>query len=364
MPGHRADRAQGERILNAAEFLNVPTAHGGPVGAARLRVEPEDFYVREWLGFEADGDGDHLLLRVRKRSANTFWVAKQLARIGKFAPRDVGYAGLKDRDAVAEQAFTVPLRTAVGEAWEGIGGEGFEVIEARRHRRKLKRGALRGNSFEIFLRDFAGDPAALEARLQAVAASGVPNYFGPQRFGREGQNLTRALAWFGGETAPADRLERGFAISAARSALFNALLAERVRDGSWDQLQVGDLANLDGSGSVFRVEALDETLRERCRTFDVHPSGTLWSGASEAFAGVGELEAAVAARYRVLAAGLAGVGVEPERRALRMKVAELEWQIESTNVRLKFRLGKGCFATAVLHELISNAFESDVPDSE
>lgn len=351
--------------MNASAFLAVPTAHGGPVGTARLRSTPDDFYVREWLGFEPDGDGDHMLLRVRKRAANTFWVAKQLARIAKCAPRDVGYAGLKDRDAVTEQAFTVPLRTAVGEAWQGIGGEGFEVVAAHRHRRKLKRGALRGNVFEIVLRDFVGAAEALGARLQAIAAHGVPNYFGPQRFGRDGQNLARALAWFAGESAaPVDRLERGFAISAARSALFNALLAERVRDGTWNALVVGDLANLDGSGSVFRVEALDEALQERCRSLDVHPSGTLWSGASEAFAAVGELESRVAARYPLLASGLASVGLEPERRALRAKVADLHWQIEGATVRLRFRLGRGCFATAVLHELLANAFDADAPESD
>ncbi len=87
--------------MNFVDLMNLPCAHGGPAGSARLRVTPEDFVVREWLGFEADGEGDHLLLKVRKRGANTMWVAKQLARIGKIPPRDVGFAGLKDRDAVA-----------------------------------------------------------------------------------------------------------------------------------------------------------------------------------------------------------------------------------------------------------------------
>ena len=91
------------------EMATLPYAHGGPAGRAQLRAAPEDFVVHEWLGWEADGAGDHLLLKVRKRGANTLWVAKQLARLAKLDPRDVGFAGLKDRDAVAEQAFTVPV---------------------------------------------------------------------------------------------------------------------------------------------------------------------------------------------------------------------------------------------------------------
>lgn len=364
MPSDRHDRKAWIRDLNAREFLNVPCAYGASVGSARLRSRPEDFCVNEWLGFEADGEGDHVLLRVRKRSANTAWVAKQLARIANIHPRDVGYAGLKDRDAIAEQSFTVPLRSAIGEAWVGVSDEGFEVIAAQRHRRKLKRGALRGNEFEIVLREFSGEPEQLEQRLRTIAANGVPNYFGPQRFGRSGQNLQRAHDWFSTGVAPSDRLQRGFALSAARSALFNAVLAERVREGTWNRLMSGDLANLDGSGSIFRVETLDETLQERCRTLDIHPTGPLWGTASEAAGAVRELEERVAERYEVVAKGLEQEGLESERRALRATVGALTWQMDGSTVHLRFRLSKGCFATAVLHEIIENAFDSDVPESD
>src|SRR5690606_19220333 len=130
-----------------------------------------------WLGFQADGEGDHLLLKVRKRGANTMWVAKQLARLGGISPHDVGFAGLKDRNALTEQSYTVPLRSALGSEWLGVSGEGFEVIGAERQRRKLKRGALKGNDFQIVLRDFEGDLQVLEQRLHSIAALGVPNYF-------------------------------------------------------------------------------------------------------------------------------------------------------------------------------------------
>jgi tRNA pseudouridine13 synthase len=349
--------------MNFVDLMNLPCAHGGPAGSARLRVEPEDFVVREWLGFEADGEGDHLLLKVRKRSANTMWVAKQLARIGKIHPRDVGFAGLKDRDAVAEQAFTVPGRSAVPN-WLGITGEGFEVIGAERTRRKLKRGALKGNDFAIVLREFSGDATLLEQRLKTLATAGAPNYFGPQRFGHNGSNIASAIAWFEGGQAP-ERMERGFALSAARSVIFNAVLAARLVAGTWNQLLDGDVVNLNGSGSFFLPETIDDTLRDRCQQLDVHPTGPMWHGDSLLSKGpVADLETATAQRFAVLAAGLAKAKLEPERRPLRVPVRELKWRIDGANVHLQFRLQRGSFATAVLHELISNAFQAETPEAD
>lgn len=349
--------------MSLAALMNLPCAHGGPAGSALVRVAPEDFVVREWLGFGADGEGDHLLLKIRKRGANTMWVAKQLARIGKIHPRDVGFAGLKDRDAIAEQSFTVPARSAMPD-WLGVTGEGFEVIGAERIRRKLKRGALKGNDFELVLRNFVGDAAVLEQRLRTLASAGVPNYFGPQRFGRNGSNIEAAIAWFEGGPAP-ERMERGFALSAARSAIFNAVLAERVIDGTWNQLRDGDVANLDGSGSIFLAETVDDTLRERCDRLDVHPTGPMWHGDSLAATGVtAVLELRIAERLSVLATGLSKARLEPERRPLRVPVRELSWRIDGADVQLQFRLQRGSFATAVLHELIDNAFQAQTPEAD
>lgn len=347
------------------EMMTPPCAHGGPAGHARMRVVPEDFVVREWLGFEADGEGEHFLLTVRKRGANTLWVAKQLARLAKVHPRDVGFAGLKDRDAVTEQSFTVPARSAIDSGWPGIAGEGFEVLAATRHRRKLKRGALRGNEFAILLRDFTGDTPVLEQRLATIAVKGVPNYFGPQRFGRSGYNLQTAVAWFSGAAEAPDRVQRGFALSAARSAIFNAVLAQRVTDATWNQLQPGDIVNLNGSGSIFPVETVDDVLNERCRQLDVHPTGPMWDGTSSSAHGpIAALEQQAADRHSILSAGLSRAGLEPERRALRMQVSDLAWTVKGSDIELRFRLPRGSFATAVLHELIANAFAAEIPEAD
>jgi tRNA pseudouridine13 synthase len=343
----------------------LPRAHGGAVGAGDLRTAPEDFVVREWLGFEADGEGEHWLLMVRKRAANTHWVAKQLAKLAQLPPREVGYAGLKDRHALCEQAFTVPVRSAMSAGWQGVSGEGFEVLQARRHRRKLKPGALQGNDFMLIVRGFNGTAAALESGMAAIAAHGVPNYFGPQRFGREGSNLQRALEWFSGAVELREHLQRSLALSAARAAIFNAVLAARVRDGSWNQLRSGDVANLDGSQSVFAVGELDATLQARCEQFDIHPTGPLaGSGASKVQGATAELEARIGGEHGTLLAGLCRHGVEHQRRALRVRPLQLSWQLEGELLQLSFRLRRGAFATAVLHEILDNAFSQPLAEAE
>jgi tRNA pseudouridine13 synthase len=343
----------------------LPRAHGGAIGSGTLRVSPEDFVVREWLGFAADGDGEHWLLTVRKRAANTHWVAKQLAHLAQLHPREVGYAGLKDRHALCEQAFTVPVRSALGSGWEGITGEGFEVLQAVRHRRKLKPGALQGNDFTLVVRAFTGARPLLEARMAAIAALGVPNYFGPQRFGLDGSNLQRAHEWFSGSLEPREHLQRSLALSAARAAIFNAVLAARVRAGTWNQLQSGDVANLDGSQSVFAVAELDGTLQARCEQFDIHPTGPLaGQGETQAQGSVAKLEAEVGREQQLLLDGLCRAGVEQQRRALRVRPLELSWQLQDDQLQVSFRLRRGAFATAVLHEVLDNAFTQPHVEAE
>ncbi len=344
---------------------SLPCAHGAQVGSAHLRATPEDFIVREHLGFAPEGEGDHIMLVVRKRGANTMWVAKQLARLANVHPREVGFAGLKDRDAVTEQSFTVPARSAIGEAWSDVHGEGFAVRSWTRCRRKLKRGALKGNDFTIVLREFSGSLEALEQRLRNIAAHGVPNYFGPQRFGRDGGNLANAIAWFRGEREAPDRFERGFALSAARAALFNAVLTERVRRGDWTQLLAGDVANLNGSNSIFPIAAPDDELTRRCAALDIHPTGPMWGAGELPTAGaVREIEEQVAGLHAVLRDGLVLAGLQQERRALRIAVENLQWSHNEQNIELQFRLVRGAYATAVLHEIIDNAFAQAAPEGD
>lgn len=338
-------------------MMDLPYAYGQPSVQGRLRVVPEDFQVRENLDFPLDGAGEHVWLWVRKRGANTDWVAKQLAGRAGVPAGAVSYAGLKDRHAVTEQWFSVHLPGKADPDWSADPHPNFTVLRAVRHSRKLRRGALRGNAFRITVRDMDGDPSQLMARFAQMAAAGVPNYFGEQRFGREAGNLERAEALLRGTDKVRDRQQRGLYLSAARSALFNAVLAQRVTDGTWNQLLPGEVLMLAGSHSIFTVAEVDEILRQRVAAFDVHPTGPLW-GAGELRSGgvVRQLEEAVAATCPVFRDGLAALGLAQERRALRlmMQEATLEFPADRTAI-FGFQLPAGAYATTVLREILRAA---------
>jgi tRNA pseudouridine13 synthase len=340
--------------------LQPPRAHGAPLPPATLKATPEDFHVEECLSFEPSGTGPHWLLRVEKRRANTRWVAAEIARLAGVPAADVGYAGLKDRHAVAVQWFSVPNAAKTADYWSGVRTPEFKVLEARANLRKLKRGALSGNHFRIRLRNATWPREQLQSKLDALRAHGAPNYFGPQRFGRDGYNLDRVADWLQSGVAPRGRAERSFALSAARSLVFNTVLARRVEAGDWSQLSYGDLASLDGSGSHFSVAALDDELRRRVNEFDIHPSGPLWGRGLPASAGQAlQHELAAAEELKAVTELLAGEGLTQERRALRCAVRDLTAQYDAAVLTLSFSLGRGQFATAVLREICD--FE-DIPE--
>jgi tRNA pseudouridine13 synthase len=339
--------------MSVEAALEPPRAHGAPLGPARLRSEPEDFIVEEQLGFAPAGAGQHVLLKVRKRNANTQWVARELARLCGCRPADVGYAGLKDRRAVAVQWFTVPQSRRSPQEWAAVRGGEYQVLEAHRHSRKLPRGALAGNGFVIRVRGVDVDDASLADRLGAIGVRGVPSYFGPQRFGRDGRNLRQ----MSGGLRSLEPGERGFVLSAARSLIFNAVLAERVGEGSWERLEPGDLAILDGRGSHFPIEAVDDALAARCARLDIHPTGPLWGSGSPPSGGrVSALEQRVAAGLADACELVAQAGMAQQRRSLRLAVRDLRWGRDPGApdcLILEFRLSRGAYATAVLRELFA-----------
>jgi len=335
-----------------------PCAHGDAVLSARIRCIPEDFRVEEVDAFEPSGAGEHLLLRIEKRGMNTAYAAKRIAAWAGVSESAVGYAGMKDRHAVTRQRFSVHLPGRDAPDVDTLQADDLIVLEQARHARKLPRGALAGNRFEVTLREVAGDAQAIEARLQQIAAQGLPNYFGVQRFGHGGGNIDAALAMFEGRRMRRD--QRGLLLSAARSALFNRVLAARVEDGSWSgRGPAGPLAGevwmLDGSRSVFGPEPWSEALAARVAAFDLHPTGPLW--------GAGELRSAgmVAAIEQAamqpapgprLCDGLSRAGLRQERRALRLRPQAMRWDWPEQDIlRLQFQLLPGAYATVVLAEL-------------
>lgn len=329
-------------------------AFGGPAGSAHLRSEPADFAVDEELGFEPDGEGEHVFVHIEKTAANTSWVAEQIARFADVPRRALGYSGMKDRHAVARQWFSVHLPGREAPDWSTFAAQGVRVLETGRHRRKLRRGAHKSNRFRLRLRALECDRSALEERLKSIAERGVPAYFGAQRYGRGGSNLSGAEAAFRSGRLPRSRERRGFLLSAARSYLFDAVLAARVADESWDSIVAGDVAMLDGTHSVFCVAEADASLAERAAVLDLHPTGPLWGkGELKSTGPVLACELAVAETHSVFARGLENAGLEQQRRALRVRVDALAFSYDADALVIEFRLPPGAYATTVLREALA-----------
>ena len=302
---------------------------GLPLPPARIRSTVSDFQVTELLAIEFSGDGEHDWLWVEKTGANTIWVAERLASHAGVPARDAGYSGLKDRHAITRQWFSVRRVSGEGTDWTTVDIEGVRVIELRRHYRKLKRGAHRGNAFRIAVRSdqLKHQREETVGRLRVIAEQGVPNYFGEQRFGRNGSNIGLGEALLAGKRL--SRSKRSIGISALRSLDFNNQRSERVEQGTWNKLLPGDTANLDGTGSVFPIDAVTDELQKRCAELDIHPAGSL--------------------------PAIDSLRVEASWRPLRTRVSGLQWEFADDALWLEFSLSRGSFATAVLREIISLA---------
>jgi len=325
--------------------------HGEAVLSAQLRATPSDFRVEEIPAFEPSGEGEHLLLEIEKTGMNTAFVAGLLARWAGVPALAVSYAGMKDRHAVTRQRFSVHLPKRQAPSLETLPTEGLRVLSSAWHARKLQRGALAGNRFVLVLRDVQGERAAIEARLARIAAAGVANYFGEQRFGRDGGNLPAALAMFGGRRVP--REQRGILLSAARSALFNAVAHARVVAGTWASGVDGEVWTLDGSRSVFGPEPLTAELRARAQTLDIHPAAPLWGKGELRCSGpAGDVVVQALQGSAALCRGLEEAGLSPEWRALRLVPKAMHWEwLAPVSLQLAFELAPGAYATTVLHAL-------------
>lgn len=338
------------------KVMNVQYLHGKPLSSGTLKSIPEDFVVKEDLGFELDGEGEHVMVRVEKTGCNTLYVAEQLAKFAKISARAVSYAGLKDRHAVTEQWFCLQMPgkdTPDFSAWQL---EGCRVLAVTRQKRKLRIGSLKGNQFEITLRDIthADD---VEQRLQKVAKLGVPNYFGEQRFGRDGQNLVQARRWANQEITVRERNKRSFYLSAARSAMFNDIASARIANNTAQCAMLGDALQLTGRGSWFVATAEElDSLQTRLQSSELSVTAPLPGDGD-----LGTQEDALAFEihcleqdYQPFMALMKNERVSPARRAVLVKPQNLQWQwLDSSTVKLDFFLNSGSFATSVVREIIN-----------
>jgi tRNA pseudouridine13 synthase len=330
----------------------LPRAYGDAVLAARFRASPEDFVVEELPAFAPSGEGEHLLLDIEKRGMNTAFAAKALAAWAGIPEMGVGYAGMKDRHAVTRQRVSLHLPRRVAPDLAMLEVEGLRVLSQAWHSRKLPRGALAGNRFVLVLRELRmADRGVVDARLHAIADGGVANYFGEQRFGRDGGNVAAARRMFAG--ARVKREQRSIYLSAARSELFNAVLGARIAAGDWNRGRDGEVWMLEGTHSVFGPMPLDDDLRARCAAQDIHPTGPMWGkGELRSADGVRALELATVEPFADLRAGLEAADLKQERRALRVRVREMAWDWRDDDaLELRFVLPPGAYATELLAEL-------------
>ncbi len=293
-------------------------AYGKPTVSGTIKTDAEDFKVFELPDYSLSGSGEHVYLKVRKTNANTGWVASQLADFAGTSHKDIGFAGRKDRYAITEQWFSCYLPGEQGPNWEMLEIEGVELLEVTRHARKLRKGDLAGNMFELTLRQVSSEPAdhkVLESCLHQLRDNGVPNYFGEQRFGRENGNLEYADKLLKG--CKSIRHNRDIYLSAARAYMFNHFLSSKISEDGW--LGISD----DESGPMYGMSRDprpgEDNLPEECE------------------------------HWR---AGLQERRVKSGSRNLKLKPQDLRWRFEGECLILTFSLTSGSFATSVLREMM------------
>lgn len=339
-----------------------PSAHGAPCGQAVLKATAEDFQVNEVLDIPLSGAGEHLWLWVEKRQLNTEEAARHLSKTLDVPLRAISYAGLKDRQALTRQWFSLHLPGKSDPDWSKAETDRLRILQATRHSRKLQRGAHTANGFILRLTQCTASPSDVTARCQQLQRHGVPNYFGTQRFGFDGGNLSEALRYAEAKELPVQRALRSRLLSAGRSYLFNQILAQRVTEGTWDQAIPGDLLSFTDSRSFFAADGVVECTDPRLEALDVHPTGPLWGeGDVETAGAIHTLESSLLEKHKALCLWLAQAKLKQERRILRLPIQALTWHYpESDILQLNFVLPTGCFATVVVRELVSLAGPTDI----
>ncbi len=344
--------------------MNLGTEHwqyafARPSSHAVFKQHPQDFVVEEQLGFVPTGEGEHQFIWVEKINANTAFVAEQLAKFCQLPLRAVTYAGRKDKHALTRQWFGIhtPGKADIDFSQWNIAG--VNILHQTRHNKKLRTGQAKANHFTICLRKVS-DPDALVNALEKCQ-NGVPNYFGEQRFGvtttadghlSKGGNLVLAEKMLAGE-AIRNRNKRNMVLSALRSWLFNEVVSARIEANAFEHILPGDALMLTGSNSFFICEHPSEEELSRYCQGDLSPTAPLWGkGDSITTNDAKTFEQSVAAEHVAVKAFLASMGMDQERRAIKIWPRDLEWHIEDDKLTVSFALPGGCFATSVLRECV------------
>ena len=341
-----------------------------------LKTNAQDFYVEEELGFEPEGNGEHLYLFIEKQGVNTEFLARLIAKHADIASNKVTYSGVKDRHAVTRQWFCLHV---LNKALDGAGlmqaiseelapEESIKLVQMEKHPRKLKVGVHKTNRFVLRIRHLAGNLDDLKDRLALVALEGVPNYFGPQRFGINGNNLAQGGRWLAKEPSPKKRLTKteSFWLSAIRSWFFNQALSDQVASGLWGQVFIDDRVQLQGTQSSFKVDELNANLLRRLHQLDLHPQLPLANNGALADTSILRAHSMEQSWKgdEMLLAQLHRLSLGREQRATRVIPENMVWELLNDQLIVQFSLPKGCFATSVLRELIDFTDVSNLSANE
>ncbi|MCG3759265.1 tRNA pseudouridine(13) synthase TruD [Vibrio cincinnatiensis] len=326
---------------------------GQPIAKAKIKAAPEHFKVVEDLGYEFSGQGEHVMVCIRKTGENTSFVANELAKACGVKSKDVGWAGLKDRHAVTEQWLSVYLPDGKFPNLAAFEAQypSIEVLAMTRHHKKLRPGDLRGNHFELLLSEVS-DMDEVMRRLPIIAQQGVPNYFGQQRFGRDGNNVTEARRWGRDNVRSRNQNQRSLYLSAARSWIFNHIVSQRIQVGCFDRFIEGDIALKEGQAILISAEQLAE-FNQQLALQQVQVSVALAGDNALPT----EKEALLIEQRELdaepeLMALIRGNRMRHERRAISLIPQHFSWEVEGNTIKLKFTLDAGSFATSIIRELV------------
>ena len=335
-----------------------------PGVGGRIRVRPDDFDVEEVPSYEPCGSGEHLFLWIEKRGVAPEHFARTIAQKLNISPGAVGTAGLKDRHAVTRQWVSVPHECEPNIS--RLTSDNMRVLKTGRHSNKLKPGHLRGNRFRIFIRD-ADRTAPVDAVLDRIRTQGLPNFYGPQRFGRDGSTVELGWQCLAGKAPRRIRpfLFR-FALSAVQSLLFNDYLGRRLRDGLFRAVVPGDVMTKWPTGGMFvaRDIAVEQARFDVRETVTAGPMFGKKTFAAEAVAA--EREAAVLRDHGLSPAAFDGFGklVLGTRRQNLVYLDDLVATWEAEGLRLTFTLPAGSYATILLAEIMKTSIEEDASNSD
>jgi tRNA pseudouridine13 synthase len=339
----------------------------------RIKTVPEDFEVEEVPAYEPCGSGDFLYLWIEKRDMGAEYFVRQVAKRLDIPVGAVGTAGMKDRHAVTRQMVSVP-----GQVEDRLGqleGDGIRVLKVSRHGNKLRPGHLHGNRFNILVRDpVSNSQEILRLILDRLRAHGLPNFYGPQRFGRDGETLHQGVALLRGEKPPLSATGRApnlrspflrkLALSAVQSGLFNHYLAERMNAGLLRKVLPGDVMAKVPFGGMFIAEDVPRE-QERFDAGEIVPAGPIFG--RKTFPAAGEAAAREQETLRAFNLSLrsfAGFGklMQGTRRHNLVPLTNLTAAMEQDGIRFSFTLPAGSYATVLLREFMKTALPEENSD--